>query len=635
MAQFVFDMMANEGPETGLNIFDEYKDSEKFYFKSAEFLRAVHTLHQGGHHEDADALFGKAASYDPSLVSSLTNTLFSVLLKDGAGAGEKWLENNGASKTFRVEEYEFELACKTLYSKAKIHEGKVLTEFFKQRFPDSEEAYEYMADFYLAEDRKTEALQEYRDGLNRKQKNSFFKLAVNPPTKYVPTVLPRDPTKLFKTSGNLDSNKVFIFVQGGPDPDFGVYREDPLTLLPNQDGILRVNVKEAQIINTNLLASDPILTEKQCLFEHRKSAEMLHRTVEYFKSQGKKVFVLGHSYGCLIGIEYLRSQPNTADRVILMGSSFDQDLRNYPDSIKGQGKLIRWVDGVEPYEKSFFGDFPLRPLIEENLNRIFANTDAMVASHSKQRFTKILKGRDLSNVIFAYAKFDESSGRTKQYELDFLKSHGAKIIESYGDHHSMLSREVLGNVYSHVINGERLKKSVASELANEIEKVGVTNAIENYKRNKESVLLHQPVEMEINVLGYQLIKNKKLDEAIEILKLNAELFPNSWNTFDSLGEAYLAAKRFQSAADNYKRSLEIHPGNMFALAALKRIAEMDKGKREEKASNVSLNAADQTLFNMFAAVDGIIRSVMAEEHLPGAAIGIVKIGKTVFKRGCY
>ena len=31
----------------------------------------------------------------------------------------------------------------------------------------------------------------------------------------------------------------------------------------------------------------------------------------------------------------------------------------------------------------------------------------------------------------------------------------------------------------------------------------------------------------------------KIVEAIEILKLNVEKFPNSWNTYDSLGEAYL------------------------------------------------------------------------------------------------
>jgi len=49
------------------------------------------------------------------------------------------------------------------------------------------------------------------------------------------------------------------------------------------------------------------------------------------------------------------------------------------------------------------------------------------------------------------------------------------------------------------------------------------------------------LEGEFNALGYQLIQSRKINQAIVMFKTNAELHPQSWNAFDSLGEAYLNA----------------------------------------------------------------------------------------------
>ena len=48
-------------------------------------------------------------------------------------------------------------------------------------------------------------------------------------------------------------------------------------------------------------------------------------------------------------------------------------------------------------------------------------------------------------------------------------------------------------------------------------------------------------EGDINSLGYQLLRRKRVPDAIEILKLNVEAYPNSANVYDSLGEAYFAS----------------------------------------------------------------------------------------------
>ena len=64
-------------------------------------------------------------------------------------------------------------------------------------------------------------------------------------------------------------------------------------------------------------------------------------------------------------------------------------------------------------------------------------------------------------------------------------------------------------------------------------------------------------EMELNTLGYQLLQMKKVNEAIEIFKLNVEAYPQAFNTYDSLGEAYMVHGDKELSATNYKKSLEL------------------------------------------------------------------------------
>jgi len=78
-------------------------------------------------------------------------------------------------------------------------------------------------------------------------------------------------------------------------------------------------------------------------------------------------------------------------------------------------------------------------------------------------------------------------------------------------------------------------------------------------------------ENELNMLGYQLLARDRIDDAIVIFKLNAETFPEGFNTYDSLAEAYMLAGRTEAAIANYERSLELNPNNTNAVSMLTRI----------------------------------------------------------------
>jgi tetratricopeptide (TPR) repeat protein len=62
-------------------------------------------------------------------------------------------------------------------------------------------------------------------------------------------------------------------------------------------------------------------------------------------------------------------------------------------------------------------------------------------------------------------------------------------------------------------------------------------------------------EAEMNTYGYLLMGQGKLDSAITIFRKNTKDYPKSWNTYDSLGEAYAKRGDRKQAAASYSKAL--------------------------------------------------------------------------------
>ena len=78
-------------------------------------------------------------------------------------------------------------------------------------------------------------------------------------------------------------------------------------------------------------------------------------------------------------------------------------------------------------------------------------------------------------------------------------------------------------------------------------------------------------EATLNNLGYKLIEKGRLEDAIEVFRINTEAYPQSFNTYDSLAEAYMLKGERESAIANYKKSLELNPKNTNAVPMLERL----------------------------------------------------------------
>jgi hypothetical protein len=101
---------------------------------------------------------------------------------------------------------------------------------------------------------------------------------------------------------------------------------------------------------------------------------------------------------------------------------------------------------------------------------------------------------------------------------------------------------------------------------------GVSKAVrafeEAHKRNDHSLDFS---ERKLNQAGYRYLQNGKVKEAIEMFKLNVLAYPDSWNTYDSLAEAYMADGNKELAIQYYEKSLELNPENGNAVDLLEKL----------------------------------------------------------------
>ena len=116
------------------------------------------------------------------------------------------------------------------------------------------------------------------------------------------------------------------------------------------------------------------------------------------------------------------------------------------------------------------------------------------------------------------------------------------------------------------------RKLIGPVLLQTLQEKGVQAAIEQYRDLKAT----QPdgydfSEEELIRPGYQLIKAKKYSDAIEIFKLAVETYPESYNTYDSLGEAYMDNGDKELAIKNYEKSIEINPKNANGIKMLTKL----------------------------------------------------------------
>ena len=141
---------------------------------------------------------------------------------------------------------------------------------------------------------------------------------------------------------------------------------------------------------------------------------------------------------------------------------------------------------------------------------------------------------------------------------------------------------LLTNGYKYRYNIERVIENLAGlideDLENNISQIYESllerflaeenqSTFQSYYNLKEK---YPDIEFEniLNSIGYELITFNKMQKAIYIFNINIKEHPNSWNAFDSLGEAYELVGDNTDAIENYRKSVLLNPNNEHAKAKI-------------------------------------------------------------------
>jgi len=130
----------------------------------------------------------------------------------------------------------------------------------------------------------------------------------------------------------------------------------------------------------------------------------------------------------------------------------------------------------------------------------------------------------------------------------------------------------VGIFLPHIKSAFDSRKPIGDTLSATIAASGIDAAVQQYRALKAT----QPAvynfdENELNALGYDLIKSRKLDAAVRIFQLNVEAYPQSGNVYDSLAEAYIDDGNKPQAIAYYRESIQVNPKNRNGIQMLKKL----------------------------------------------------------------
>jgi tetratricopeptide (TPR) repeat protein len=109
-----------------------------------------------------------------------------------------------------------------------------------------------------------------------------------------------------------------------------------------------------------------------------------------------------------------------------------------------------------------------------------------------------------------------------------------------------------------------------NRLVNQQGCIQISQVYDDFLKSHPSFTLD---ELSLNQRGYARIYAGNFTDAIAIFKLNVRLHPDSWNVYDSLGEAYAKNGQKRLAIENYQKSIQLDPSNTNGINHLKELQE--------------------------------------------------------------
>ncbi|HJP60421.1 MAG TPA: serine hydrolase [Gemmatimonadaceae bacterium] len=95
-----------------------------------------------------------------------------------------------------------------------------------------------------------------------------------------------------------------------------------------------------------------------------------------------------------------------------------------------------------------------------------------------------------------------------------------------------------------------------ARIARLLRSSGINAALTEYQRQSEADSTATPESL-LNDLGYVLLDQSRVDDAIRVFRANIAAYPESPHVYEAIGDAYLAGGHRTAARDGYRRAAEL------------------------------------------------------------------------------
>lgn len=255
----------------------------------------------------------------------------------------------------------------------------------------------------------------------------------------VPAIQKLDSTHFAKIKdlavfyGNPSSDIVIVNTQGGPVNE--LFEDEFISVIRNAElqNQLYVNVHQVQTQEPEKFTNQEFSFEQAKSFD-KMSVENLQKVISYFKSQGKKVYVLGISFGAFMTQELLAQYgTDIADAYYIMVGRLDINPEMWNAFSEGKNGMFLYKEKNE---------FKIK--LKKQKDNLDRNMSKLAAGLGHNRYTSKLKAcKNLSKVTYVFGTTDEQVGSLTEKEIQFLKERKAKVISvEKGTHNSAINEGI-------------------------------------------------------------------------------------------------------------------------------------------------------------------------------------------------
>lgn len=253
----------------------------------------------------------------------------------------------------------------------------------------------------------------------------------------------------------------------------------------------------------------------------------LIKTASYYPNINKKPST--NSFHLIVGNERRTNLPDSSFDVIMLNNSLhefayvDDMIKDIYLKLKPNGKLV--------IDESF--STLMKPLAIKGCFVIAYTQDEimnLMSYHGLYITKKMVPENDERNILI----FEKN----KTNSIEYLSKK--RKIDNYLNE--------IGGFDSLFVNGNTLRNC---------------EILDSLTLMKDELLdVYPSLESYLNEIGYEFMYKDNIESAIHIFKMNVKLFPNSYNVYDSLGDAYYNVNEKYLALLNYTKALELYPENV-------------------------------------------------------------------------